>query len=152
MSRRIEPVASAMAGAVSVLHGSCFHEDPWDIAAIAGIMGIAGSFGRIVWEDEQPAGFVLALDLGEECEILSLGVLPERRRAGCGSALLASVCLEAKSRNAKSVVLEVAVDNLAARAFYAAREFISVGCRPNYYERAGRRVDALVLRLALAGA
>jgi ribosomal-protein-alanine N-acetyltransferase len=141
-----------MAGALSIMHGSCFSEDPWDLSAIAGIMGIAGFFGGIAWEDEGPTGFVLALGLAEECEILSLGVLPDRRRTGCGSALLGSVCSEAMRRNIRSVVLEVAADNVAARALYAARGFVSVGCRPNYYRRARGRTDALILRLPLAEA
>ena len=141
-----------MAGALSILHGSCFSEDPWDIPAITGIMGIAGFFGRIAWEDEEPTGFVLALGLAEECEILSLGVLPDRRRTGCGSALLGSVCSEAMRRNIRSVVLEVAADNVAARALYTARGFVLVGCRPNYYRRARGRIDALILRLPLAEA
>jgi tRNA threonylcarbamoyladenosine biosynthesis protein TsaB len=151
-NRRIEPISPVMAGAVSMLHGACFHEDPWDTPAIIGIMGIPGFFGWIAWEDEQPIGFALAFDLGEECEILSLGVLPGRRRAGCASALLASACAEAKQRKARSVVLEVAADNKAARGLYAARGFVSVGYRPNYYRRGGRRADALILRLSLAGA
>jgi ribosomal-protein-alanine N-acetyltransferase len=140
-----------MAGMLSALHRSIFHEDPWDTPAIAGIMRIAGFFGRIACENEQPTGFVLAIDLGAECEIVLLGVLPERRRAGCGSALLASACQEAMRRGSRSVVLEVAVDNTAARAFYASRGFTSVGRRPNYYRRAGCLVDALILRLALIG-
>ena len=152
MSRRIEPISPMMAGALSALHGSCFGEDPWDIQAIAGIMGISGFFGLIAWEDEQPVGFILALDLGEECEILSLGVSPERRGAGCGSALLGSVCSRAIQRSMRSVVLEVAADNVAARALYAAQGFMSVGCRPNYYRRAGRCIDAITLRLPLAPA
>jgi [ribosomal protein S18]-alanine N-acetyltransferase len=152
VGRRIEPVSPAMLGALSILHGSCFSEDPWDVPAIAGIMGIAGFFGRIAWEDEEPTGFVLALGLAEECEIISLGVLPDRRRAGRGSALVSSVCLEAMRRNIRSVVLEVAADNAAARALYAARGFVSVGCRPNYYRRAGGRIDAFILRLPLAEA
>jgi [ribosomal protein S18]-alanine N-acetyltransferase len=152
VSRRIEPISPAMAGALSILHRACFREDPWDTPAIVGIMGIPGFFGWIAWEDEQPIGFVLASDLGEECEILSLGVLPEQRRAGSASALLASVCAEAKQREARSVVLEVAADNKAARGLYAARGFVSVGYRPNYYRRGGRRVDALILRLTLARA
>ena len=152
MSRRIEPISLKMAGAVSILHGSCFSEDPWDNPAIAGIMGIAGFFGRIAREDRQPIGFVVALGLAEECEILSLGVLPDRRRTGCGSALLGAVCSEAMRRNMRSIVLEVAADNAAARALYAARGFLSVGCRPNYYQRTGGRIDALILRLPLAEA
>jgi len=152
VSRRIEPISLKMAGALSILHRSCFSEDPWDIPAIVGIMGIAGFFGRIAREDRQPIGFVVALGLAEECEILSLGVLPDRRRARCGSALLGAVCSEAMRRNMRSIVLEVAADNAAARALYAARGFLSVGCRPNYYQRTGGRIDALILRLPLAEA
>jgi [ribosomal protein S18]-alanine N-acetyltransferase len=151
VSPSIEPVSVVMAGMLSALHRSIFHEDPWDTLVIAGIMRLAGFFGRIACENEQPTGFVMVLDLGEECEIVSLGVLPERRRAGCGSALLASACREAKLRGSRSVVLEVAIDNIAARAFYTSRGFTSVGRRPNYYRRAGRLVDALILRLALIG-
>ena len=98
-----------------------------------------------------PAGFAFALDLRGECEILSLGVLPERRREGLGMALLDSVCVEARRRSAECVVLEVAVDNIAALALYAARGFIPAGRRGNYYRRVGHSADALVLRLALAG-
>jgi len=112
---------------------------------------MAGFFGRIAWEGEMPAGFALALDLREECEILSLGVLPERRREGVGMALLDSVCVEARRRSAECIVLEVAVDNIAALALYAVRGFIPVGRRGNYYRRLGHSADALVLRLALAG-
>jgi len=150
VSRRIEPISPVTAGAVSSFHGTCFREDPWDTPAIIAIMGTPGFFGWIAWEDEQPIGFVLASDLGEECEILSLGVLPERRRTGCASALLASTCAEAKQRQSRSVVLEVAADNKAARGLYADRGFVSVGYRPNYYRRGGRCVDALILRLDLA--
>lgn len=150
MTRRLEPVSPAAAGPLSLLHRACFPEDPWDNRAISEIMGMAGFFGRIAWEDEQPGGFALALAVGGECEILSLGVVPERRRAGTGSALLDSICGEARRRGSECVVLEVAADNVAARALYRARGFARAGCRRNYYRQAERSVDALVLRRTLA--
>lgn len=150
MSHRLEPVSQVMAGPLSMLHRACFPEDPWDLSAIAEIMGIAGFFGRIAWEGHMPDGFALALDLRKECEILSLGVLPERRRIGIGSALLDSICFEARLRSAEYIVLEVAVDNRAALALYAKRGFIPVGRRPDYYRQASRQVDARLLRLALS--
>jgi ribosomal-protein-alanine N-acetyltransferase len=151
VSRSIEPVSCFMAGALEMLHGVCFPEDPWRSPALAEIIGMAGFFGRIAWEGEVPAGFALALDLRNECEILSLGVLPERRGEGIGMALLDSICVEARRRGAERIVLEVAVDNIAALALYAVRGFIPVGRRGNYYRRMGHSADALVLRLALAG-
>jgi ribosomal-protein-alanine N-acetyltransferase len=152
MTCRIERVSRVAAGPLSLLHEVCFPEDPWDIPAIAGIMGIPGFFGQIAWGKEAPAGFALALDLGGECEILSLGVVHEQRRAGIGMALLDSVCFAARLRGAECVALEVAVDNAAARALYAREGFTVVGCRRNYYCQRGRLVDALILRRALVTA
>src|SRR5579875_563301 len=50
---------------------------------------------------------------------------------------------------APALVLEVAVDNKAAAALYAAHGFVAIGRRADYYRRGRRLVDALVLRLPL---
>jgi ribosomal-protein-alanine N-acetyltransferase len=144
-----EPLSKIMAGPVSMLQCTCFPEDPWNSLAIAEMMNITGFFGRIAWADEMPTGFAMAVDLGKECEILSLGVLPERRREGIGSALLDSICSEGRVRGAESAVLEVAVDNNAALSLYTGRGFMPVGHRRNYYRQASGRRDALVLQRAL---
>lgn len=150
MTRRFEPACRLAAGPLSVLHQACFPEDPWDLRALTDIMGIPGFFGLIAWEEEIPVGFALALDLGKECEVLSLGVALDKRRAGRGVSLLESVCCEARQRGAECVALEVSVNNRAARALYAATGFTVVGRRRNYYRQAGRLVDALIMRLALS--
>jgi ribosomal-protein-alanine N-acetyltransferase len=152
MSRRIEPISRAAAGPVSILHRACFPEDPWDVVAITRMMGMPGFFGGVGWAGDKVVGFALALDLGKECEILSLGVLPDHRRAKFGSALLDSICVEARSRGIGYAVLEVAVDNVAARALYASQGFTVVGHRRNYYRQTGRLVDALILRASLGTA
>jgi len=149
MSLVVEPMLRAAAGRVSTLHRVCFPEDSWDLGSIGQIMRIPGFFGRIGWIQDHPVGFALALALGEEAEILSLGVLPGHRRAGAGRALLASIRLEAQRRGIEGIVLEVAVDNTAARALYATCGFTEVGRRRNYYHRAGCFVDALILRVSL---
>ncbi len=151
MTLRLAPIppAAALSLPLSRLHQACFPEDPWDPLAMAQILGMAGLFGRIAWRAEEPAGFALARSLGDECEVLSLGVVAGRRRAGIGSALLDSLCRAAGAAGARSAVLEVAVDNVAARAFYAAQGFAQVGRRRNYYRRGGQSVDALILRLGL---
>jgi [ribosomal protein S18]-alanine N-acetyltransferase len=152
MSRRVEPLSQIAAGVVSMLHRACFPEDPWDVGAIEQIMSIPGFFGRLGWEKEEPVGFALALDLGKEAELLSLGVVRGHQRGGIGSALLHSVCCEARMRGAECIALEVAIDNDAARSLYAANGFIVVDRRRNYYRQAGQLVDALILRRALATA
>jgi ribosomal-protein-alanine N-acetyltransferase len=152
MTLRIEPLPRGAAGPMSLLHRACFPEEPWDAGALEQIMGIPGFFGQVAWAKTAPVGFALTLALGEEAEIVSLGVLPDRRRCGIGSAILDAVCGEARLQGAERVVLEMASDNDAARAVYAGRGFTVVGRRRNYYRRAGRPVDALILRVQLLAA
>ena len=122
MRRRIERLPGPAGGPIALMHQACFPEDPWDVGAIVQVMGIPGFFGHVEWREETPVGFALALNLGREAEILSLGVLREHRRAGVGTTLLDAVCSEARERGIRSVVLEVAVNNVAARALYAAMD------------------------------
>ena len=154
MSLRLEPVsgeaAAALAAPLSCLHRACFPNDPWPPPAIAEITAIRGFFGRIAWEDEAAAGLGLAQGLGQECELLTLGVVPQRRRIGIGSALLASIVDEARRRRVRTLFLEVADDNIAAHALYEARGFVQIGRRANYYRRGSGLVDARVLRLLLS--
>ena len=115
-------------------------------------MDMPGFFGQVGWAKTAPVGFALAFALGDEAEIVSLGVLPSHRRCGIGSAILNAVCGEARLRGAERVVLEMATDNEEARALYAGRGFTVVGRRRNYYRRAERLVDALILRVQLSTA
>jgi len=150
VNRRIEPIPEGAAEALAILHGACFPDDPWEAGALTRIMALSGGFGWLAWEGQEPAGFILVRDLGNECEILSLGVAPRWRRRGIAQALLQTAIAEAARRGLPSVVLEVAIDNDAAGDLYAAAGFIAVGRRARYYHRPDGRVDALILRLAVA--
>ncbi len=149
MNRRIEPIPAGATEALAILHRACFPDDPWEASALARIMALSGGFGWLAWENEEPAGFILVRDLGNECEILSFGVTPRRRRRGIAQALLRTAIDETARRNLPSIVLEVAVDNDPARDLYLAAGFTVVGRRARYYRRPDGRADALVLRLIL---
>ena len=142
----ITPLPTGAAEPLALLHARCFPEEPWDAEALRRILALSGGFGRLAWQGDMTIGFVLARDLGDECEILSLGVVPESRGQGVGRALLRAVIDEAERQGRPSAVLEVAADNAAARALYARAGFVAVGHRPRYYRRAGELVDALILR------
>jgi ribosomal-protein-alanine N-acetyltransferase len=147
----ITSLPAGAAAPLALLHARCFPEEPWDADALGRILALSGGFGRLAWEGDMPAGFALARDLGNECEILSLGVLPEFRRRGVGRALLRAIIEEVWQQGRPSVVLEVGADNAAARALYAGAGFVTVGHRPRYYRRGGDTVDALILRCAITG-
>ena len=149
MTGALSPVPVTAAGPLSLLHTACFPDDPWNCAAMARVLELAGVFGWIAWAGDSPSGFVLARNLREECEILALGVLPESRRRGIARQLMTAAAREAAESGSASLVLEVAADNDPARLLYAGLGFISVGRRPRYYRRRNQAVDALILRLHL---
>lgn len=149
MSRRIEPIPATGTEALAALHRACFPDDPWEAAALTRIMALSGGFGWLASEDEEPVGFILVRDLGNECEVLSLGVAPLWRRRGVAQELLQTAVNEAARRNLPSMVLEVAVDNDPATDLYRTAGFVAVGRRARYYRRPDGRVDAMILRLAL---
>ena len=146
MGPQIAPLPPGAAAALAVMHRACFPEDPWDAAALNLILALSDSFGFWASADAAPAGFLLARDLGGEGEILSLGVLPALRRLGIGRALVDAAVAEAQRREIGSLVLEVAIDNAAARRLYKACGFAPVGRRARYYRRAAGLTDALILR------
>lgn len=148
----LRPVSASDSDVLAVLHGECFPDDSWGPRAIAEVLAMPGAFGFLAVEPpaETPSGFLLALALAEECEILALGVRPALQRRGVAGALLAGL-LAAMDRVGRAVLLEVAEDNEAALGLYGGAGFATVGRRPAYYRRgAASAVAALQLRRAAA--
>ena len=100
---------------------------------------------------EDPAGvvigYVIAIAVMDEAEILNLAVRPGDRGAGLGGKLLDRALAEAASRGAEQCFLEVRESNDSARRLYVSRGFTEVSRRRGYYREPVE--DALVLRLAV---
>lgn len=95
---------------------------------------------------ETPAGFALWRDLGDEAEVLAIGVAPESRGKGAAQALMKALLEGAKAAGATRVFLEVDAGNEAALALYRATGFEKTGLRRAYYRDGA---DALVMQLLL---
>jgi [ribosomal protein S18]-alanine N-acetyltransferase len=78
--------------------------------------------------------------------ILTIDVPPASRRLGIGSKLLAAAEHRLRAAPCHSVVLETAVDNSAALAFYKQHDYSVVKTIPRYYSNG---VDAFVLEKEL---
>lgn len=95
-------------------------------------------------------GFVIGQIVEDEAEIITLGVLPDSRKEGHGTDLLATFERDAQNKGAHSIFLEVSTENKAALALYKTRGFIRVGRRQKYYENAqGIAIDAFILKKTL---
>ena len=95
--------------------------------------------------------FVLARIIADEAELLTIATHPDHRRKGMARALLTRFHSAARTRGATHAFLEVAADNMAARALYGAAGYHQIGQRRAYYARAtGPAADALVLQRGLS--
>ena len=98
----------------------------------------------------QPVGFVLIRIAADEAEMLTLAVLPSRRRRGVGGELAEEAMRRLYREGARSVFLEVDEGNEAALVLYRRLGFETVGTRSGYYVEAGARPgNALVMRRQL---
>ena len=150
MTELIRAFASA-APVLEALHAAAF-DTPWSAPVLAELIETPGAFAwiAVIDREDTPDGFVLGRVAADEAEILTLAVRPDARRAGVGRALMAAAMESAIVAGADRMFLEVADDNLPARALYAALGFTEVGVRPRYYERPnGAPTDALILSRAL---
>lgn len=127
---------------MSALHARGFPTcRAWSGAEIAALIAAPGGFALTA-----DHGFALGRAVAGEAELLTIAVDPAHRRRGAGRVLLAAFEAEAARRGAGAAFLEVAADNAAAIALYAAAGWRETGRRRGYYAaRGGARVDALIM-------
>jgi ribosomal-protein-alanine acetyltransferase len=144
------PLASADVAYVAALEAH-IHAAPWTPgnfreALAAGYSARVGEReGRIV------AYGVMMLGPGE-AQLLNLSVVPDARRGGLGTELLAQFLADARRLGAEQVFLEVRVSNMPAIALYERAGFAAIARRSSYYpvgSAGGPREDALVMRRGL---
>ncbi len=119
---------------------------------LAQYMSIPGAFTLVAESDDESAagiaGFVLAArDRRGSGRIITIDVLQEARRRGLGSQLLAAAEARLREQGCERVLLEVAVDNAAAIAFYMRHRYAVLKTLPRYYLGT---LDALLMGKKLA--
>lgn len=133
---------------LATLHRAAFPAQPWPASSFAAQLALPGGLALCVAESaaHDPVGLALLQIVAGEGEILTFGVAPAARRRGLGRALLDAAIVATRHADGARLVLDVAEDNAAARALYAAGGFAEAGRRPRYYARgADAAVDALIL-------
>jgi [ribosomal protein S18]-alanine N-acetyltransferase len=137
------------AGLMAALHRSCFPR-PWDEAAMATFIASPDTLcllGSVNHQTEPaPAGFLIARKAADEAELLTLAVVPGRRRAGVARALLTAAMAMLAESGAKQLLFEVEEGNDAAVEIYRSLGATVVGRRARYYEHGA---DAVIFSLAL---
>ncbi len=101
--------------------------------------------------DGEVVGYFVAMGGVDELHLLNITVAPEWQGQGHGRGLMAVLRGHALERRLATLWLEVRQSNERARALYRALGYVEVGLRRAYYPAAGRREDAVVMRLAVGG-
>lgn len=96
-----------------------------------------------------PAGFTLVRAAPGEEELLLVGVIPQARGRGIGTALIRDAISDARSRNAERLFLEARHNNPAID-LYLRLGFEPIGRRADYYRATdGAKLDAITFAYRL---
>ena len=142
-------MVSLVGRALAAIHSSCFPKG-WSHLEFESFFERAGMFAAIAYGGQAPVGFVLCWIIEDQCDLLSMGVLPDNRRDGVGLMLLDYALDNARSLGAKYMMLEVNINNTAAHTLYEGHGFEKFSVRKGYYTNMdGSRADAVCMRKAL---
>jgi tRNA threonylcarbamoyl adenosine modification protein YeaZ/ribosomal-protein-alanine acetyltransferase len=132
------------------IHSAGF-EAGWSAVDLQALLETPRSMAIVAVVDAEVVGFALARMAADEAEILTICIDPSWQRRKIGDKLLATLIKDLRAHGITTLFLEVAADNTSAIGLYHSHGFLNVGVRKSYYARRdGSKVDAVVLRLAVA--
>jgi len=102
----------------------------------------------VATDETRIAGFVLSEENPPLAHIITLDVAEKQRRSGIGTALLRKLESNLFARGVRSILLETAIDNEAAVAFWQRHGYRIEATVKRYYLRS---IDAYEMRKILPG-
>lgn len=122
--------------------------DPWSAADFVSLMSMPHAIFLVAVDASGTvAGYVMAMVVADESEILNIAVDPARRGGAIGGMLLDAALTAGESQGVVSTFLEVRESNEPAIRLYRSRGFEEISRRKKYYRSPAE--DALVLRRAM---
>lgn len=124
---------------------TCSEHEVYSKAIISDSLKNKNYYNIVAIKDNSVVGYLNAIMVVDECELLKIVVDPLFRKQGFGAMLideLKQFCLEKKI---VAILLEVRVDNVAGIRLYEKENFQAIGKRNGYYNG----VDAILYRCIL---
>jgi len=148
MPATIRAASSADIDVVAGIESASFG-DPWSEDAFQELLHMRDAIFLVATRQnpETVAGYVIALVVAGEADVLNLAVSPPDRGRGLGGELLDAGLAAVVRRGVREAFLEVRESNVAAIALYESRGFTTVSRRKRYYRNPVE--DALLLRRAI---
>jgi len=103
--------------------------------------------------DDKTIGYLIAMLAGDTADILNIGIDPDFKRQGHGTALLNHLIEELRKRDIGEILLEVSAGNQSAIQFYKSQGFEEISVRKNYYTKNSKnqshREDGIIMRIKI---
>jgi len=145
----IRPMTEADVAEVFAVERASY-QFPWSEGIFRDCLRV-GYVCRVLALESQVVGYgVMSVGAGE-AHVLNLCVADAYRCRGLGRRMLSYLLERGAAAGMSEAFLEVRPSNTAAIRLYQAMGFEQVGMRRGYYQAAGGREDAAVLRLTLRG-
>ena len=98
-------------------------------------------------------GYLIAMLAVDTADIVNIGIDPDFKRQGHGTALLNHLIEELRKRNISEILLEVRAGNQSAIQFYKSQGFEEISVRKNYYTKNSKnqshREDGIIMRIKI---
>jgi ribosomal-protein-alanine N-acetyltransferase len=121
---------------------------PWTVGNFSD--SLASGYDCLVCQlQEKVIGYAVQMFVVGESQILNITLGSKFQRLGYGRALLERLVAHARDHDATVMLLEVRESNKSAIGFYEAMGFTRNGRRPNYYQIARGREDAVLMERAV---
>ncbi len=111
----------------------CFPDEAWSQALILSELERGKHDYFVCFKDGEIIAYLNGLTIGDEAELCRIGVNPEYRKQGIGSAILKQYISFLLQNNCRRLFLEVRKSNLGAIELYKSVGFKTDGIRKDYY-------------------
>ena len=121
----------------------------WEIDELNNLISKESYFGKLCFKNKSIVGFCIGNQIFDIFEIYAIFVDPFYRRNGIAKKILDECIIFCHEKKVKKIILEVNVENDAAKKFYTLNEFKNCGVRKDYYFSELGRKDAQLMELRI---
>ena len=128
-------------------------DDPWSKSLFTTSIENSNNICYCLSLNDKTIGYLIAMLALDSADILNIGIEPDFKRQGHGTALLNHLIEELRKRDIGEILLEVRVGNKSAIQFYKKQGFEEISVRKNYYTKNSKnqsqREDGIIMSIQI---
>ena len=128
-------------------------DDPWSELQFTTSIENSKNLCYCLSLDGKTIGYLIAMLAADTADIFNIGIDPDFKRQGYGTALLNHLIEELRKRDIGEIFLEVRAGNKSAIQFYKRQGFEEISVRKNYYTKNSKnqsqREDGIIMSIQI---